>query len=248
MLQPPGSWPTLRPQQFFWGASRCEGCATGCWRWSPAVRPGWPRRPSWRSPRASMSVGTAKWSAPAISAVRAPIAGACRPSPAGRAASFLPAVSSTARNASASACAAPGAAEVPLHAAHTQRARHGALCGWLRPHCHSGCRAMTLLAPARHLVERVAWWQPAVESRRFGRGDHVAFLPYQQICALGSQWNLGRLWASGTMEPVRPEQLGGGRNRAEQENRRRGTPVRSCGARCVPSRRVCATEAWWPGS
>src|SRR5215467_5274689 len=150
-----------------------------------------------------MSVATAKWFVRAILAGGAPIAAACRPSPSECAASFLPAVSSTARNASASACAAPGAAEVLLHAAHTQRARHGELCGSLRPYCHSGCRAMTLLAPARHLVERVAWWQPAVESCRFGRGDHVAFLPYQQICALGSQWNLGRFWASGTMEPVR---------------------------------------------
>ena len=101
----------------FLGCIACEGCATGCWRCSPAVRQGWPLRPSWRSPRASMSVATAKWFAPAISAATAPIAGACRPSPAGCAASFLPAVSSTVRNASASACAAPGAAEAhrPRH-------------------------------------------------------------------------------------------------------------------------------------
>ena len=39
----------------------------------------------------------------------------------------------------------------------------------------------------------------------------MAFLPYQQICALGSQRSLGRLWVLGTMEPVRAEQLGGGR-------------------------------------
>jgi hypothetical protein len=125
MLQPRGSWLTLRLSNgVFWGASRCEGCATGCWRWSPAARPRWLRRP-WRSPPASMSVATAKWFAPAISVARAPIAGACRPSPAGCAASFLPAVSSMAHNASASACAAPGAAEAeraqPIPARHAQR-------------------------------------------------------------------------------------------------------------------------------
>ena len=90
--------------------------------------------------------------------------------------------------------------------------------------------------------------QPTVESRRFGRANHVTFLPYQQICAQGSQWKLGRLWASGTMEPVRREQLGGGSYRAEQEDCRRGTPVRPRGARRVPSRGIRATEARRPSS
>ena len=107
----------------FLGCIACEGCATGCWRCSPAVRQGWPLHPSWRSPRASMSVATAKWFAPAILAATALIAGACRPSPAGCAASFPPAVLSTVRNASASACAAPGAAEAhrPRHVPGTAR-------------------------------------------------------------------------------------------------------------------------------
>src|SRR5262245_16902291 len=106
-----------------------------------------------------MSAATARWFAPAISGAAAPTAAACRPSPAACAASSPPAASSRAHSASASACAAPGAADTQLQGGQSPASSNRSVDRREKPSSR----------------------QPAVESRRFGGEDHVAFLLYQQI-------------------------------------------------------------------
>src|SRR6516162_2551483 len=107
---------------------------------------------------------------------------------------------------------------------------------------------MTLLAPVRHRVERAVW----LATR--GRIARVWARRSRGILALSTDLHAGI-----AMEPWAFMGIGhnGARKsraarrrsyRAEQENRRRCTPVRSRGACRVPSRRIRATEAWWPGN